>query len=213
MKMIVKWILPFILLLFLCGTDSKARNHHVFVELPNEKNDHLWKFETYHDSILVGMLCSSEKYLAVTKYLDQLKRTADQLVTELPERKYYNKNRFSMFNVDSIYNGKLAKPNLKDSLLQPGGHLSYIDGCNATGVNFAGHYTIMGLNCGCMCQCVVVVDRISGKVFPHQSFDSDGGHFGFVYRINSRMLILDAGFLDEEKYWDHTSYLPLKLAC
>jgi hypothetical protein len=114
-------------------------------------------------------------------------------------RKYNNKFQFEMFKVDRIYKGKLAKPDFRDFEGNVAGFEKYkneyLEEYKNRKVNFAGHYTIIDVSCGCMCQCISVVDRISGKIYEHASFDTTDGHFGVMYKIDSRMIIIDSGLL------------------
>lgn len=115
-----------------------------------------------------------------------------------------------MFKVDRIYRGKLAKPHFESLEGNVAGFDRYKDEYmyeyRNSKVNFAGHYTIIEISCGSWCQCVSLVDRISGKIYEHSSFDTADGHYGLRYKINSRMIIVDSGLLEVAESQGHEGY-------
>ena len=111
------------------------------------------------------------------------------------------KSKFDMYPVDSIYKGKLSKPNFETDPNAKEFRTRIKFGCNYSGVNFAGHYTIIEWGCGCACQEMAVVDRITGKIiYSKIPFDTADGHSGTDYRINSKMLIINTEALEIVDY-------------
>ena len=195
MKTIISWIFPIFLFCISCENvrDNDLKQAITPINVPNEKLS--WK---------------PRPRFALTKNINKHVAKVLKEVDPVYNARYYSKLRFSMFPVDKLYNGKLANPNLKTCSSGSTTNRVYVDACHKNGVNFAGHFTIVELDCGCMCTAIAVVDRISGKIFAHQVFDAEGGHFGMRYRINSTMIILDSEWLDEMNYWDHSAYYRSK---
>jgi hypothetical protein len=82
----------------------------------------------------------------------------------------------------NLYSGKLAKPNFKSNKLANDKY--YIEfivkGCRKNGVNYAGHYTIIQVSCGCMCEHFFMVDRITGKIYNDFKPRQDGC-YGYLH--------------------------------
>ncbi len=115
-----------------------------------------------------------------------------------------NKTKFDLkFSFESyqvkVYTGKLATQFIFDKEL--GADKEYVDfiteGCNKTDINFGGHYTILQNSCGCMCEHLFIIDRISGKVFTNIKLND--GKFGYLYKADSNMLIANTGLFENEK--------------
>lgn len=70
--------------------------------------------------------------------------------------------KFADYPVTKIYRGAPAKPILSKE--QRGFRTRIREGAKAE-VQFAGHYTVVGIGCGTSCSFFYVVDSISGKVF------------------------------------------------
>jgi len=113
-------------------------------------------------------------------------------------KKFEFKSQFNNFKTNHIYKGELAKPNFSTDHKAKSFITRIKDGCKNTGVNFAGHYTIVEWGCGCVCQEMAIVDRINGDIiFSKIPFDTGEGHSGTEYRIDSRMLIINIEALSE----------------
>lgn len=113
-------------------------------------------------------------------------------------KKFKFKSQFHDFKTERIYKEKLAKPNFLTDRHAKRFITRIKDGCENTGVNFAGHYTIVEWGCGALCQELAIVDRITGEIiFSQIPFDTIDGHSGSEYRINSRMLIINTEPLSE----------------
>jgi hypothetical protein len=113
-------------------------------------------------------------------------------------KKFKFKSHFNDFKIDTIYKGKLAKPNFATDPDAKYFITRIKEGCRNIGVNFAGHYTIVEWGCGCLCQEMAIVDRINGEIiFSQIPFDTVDGHSGTDYKIDSRMLIINTEALSE----------------
>ncbi len=122
-------------------------------------------------------------------------------------KKYRNEYKFNLFSVDSVYKGKLASPDFKTDSAALYFRTRIRQGCADKGVNFGGHFTIVEWGCGCMCRSMAIVDRMDGRVFYSViPFDTMDGHYGDAYKINSRMLMVNTGFLDEAENCNHKGY-------
>ncbi len=122
-------------------------------------------------------------------------------------KKYYSKLDFNMFKVQNIYRGKLASPDFKAN---PGARYfrtAIKRGCDEQGVNFAGHYTIVEWGCGTECLEMAVVDRINGRIY-NVPFDTNDGHWGSKYTINSRMAIINYYLFEDSTH--HPGYYIYK---
>jgi hypothetical protein len=128
--------------------------------------------------------------------------------------KYHSKYKFSQFRVDSIYHGRLAVPDvsiIKDNKYWESVKLCnylnikewkeyIIKKCKENGVNFAGHFTIVYWGCGCQCQLMAIIDRISGKMFfPDIPESHSDGYYGAQYHKDSRMIITNSAVLEDYK--------------
>jgi hypothetical protein len=168
----------------------------------------------------IDYIPATEKSYKITSKGDTLFH--DYLTTILGDKKYntevyvkyYSKYKFSKFLVDSIYQGKLATPNV--SIIKNNKYWESIKKCNyldinqwkeylisrckENGINFAGHYTIVEWGCGCQCQIMAIIDRISGKIyFPDIPDDHIDGYYGAQYHKDSRMIIANSAILEDYK--------------
>jgi hypothetical protein len=121
------------------------------------------------------------------------------------------KYKFSDFSVDKIYYGKLASPKFNKRQLAFGEeYVEFItDGCEKTGINFAGHYTILERDCGCMCLHIFIIDRITGEIID--KIKPNDGRWGYMYYTNSRMLIANSEVIDMKfkgYYCNRFGYTP-----
>ena len=103
-------------------------------------------------------------------------------------KRFKARHTFSMYEVDSIYKGKLAAPNFNTNL----GAKAFITrikrGCKESRINFAGHYTIVEWGCGMCCGSMAIIDRIDGHIYSSDSID---GYCGLSYKLNSRLIELN----------------------
>jgi hypothetical protein len=117
-------------------------------------------------------------------------------------KKFKFKTQFKDFKTNSLYKGKLAKPNFLTDKYAKRFITRIKDGCENSGVNFAGHYTIVEWGCGAACAEMVIVDRINGEIiYSKIPFDTADGHCGVEYKIDSRMLIINTEAFSE--WWEY----------
>jgi len=133
--------------------------------------------------------------------LENKNEMAIDTVTEIDTvnwRKFISKYNFATFSTE-VFTGKLANPDFTGSELAPDKQANefmsnymkdYVDFWteNDEGINFGGHYTIIEMSCGCMCQLIHIVDRISGKIFAVQL----SGKWGYLYQSDSKLLIANS---------------------
>ena len=119
--------------------------------------------------------------------------------------KFKSKYNFATFHT-KVFTGKLAPLDFTDSELATDKQANefmanymkdYIDFWteNDKGINFGGHYTIIDMSCGCMCQHIFVIDRISGKIFNDINLttpDDRDGKWGYLYQPDSKLLIANS---------------------
>ena len=119
--------------------------------------------------------------------------------------KFKSKYNFAMFKT-KVFAGKLAPLDFTDSELAPDKQenefmSNYMKDMvdfwteNDEGINFGGHYTIVSKSCGCMCEHIFVIDRISGKIFTDIKLtmtDDGDGKWGYLYKKDSKMLIANS---------------------
>ena len=118
-------------------------------------------------------------------------------------KKFKFKSQFNDFKVENIFKGKLANPNFSTDPDAKYFITRIKDGCEYTGVNFAGHYTIVEWGCGAACQEMAIVDRINGNIiFSQIPFDTADGHCGIEYKLDSRMLIVNTEPLSESSEYE-----------
>ncbi|MCJ8167078.1 hypothetical protein MKJ04_19705 [Pontibacter sp. E15-1] len=89
-------------------------------------------------------------------------------------------------DVHDMYSGRMAPLDVK-SHPDARTHRIVLTEALQEGVNFAGKYTIVSVECGANCQTHYVIDRQSGKVL-----DKLQGHGSASYSPNSRLFVLDA---------------------
>ncbi len=115
--------------------------------------------------------------------------------------KFEPKYKFSDFSVSNVYHGKLAKPRINSCAGAYEYRTRIKEGCEYSGVNFAGHYTIVGWGCGTECINIAIVDRVTGQVYMGFSFQSnktdyDTGMYGKIHQKDSRLLLINSGLTD-----------------
>jgi hypothetical protein len=128
-------------------------------------------------------------------------------------KRYKARFKFSMFPVDSIYKGPLAKPDFKTDPAARYYRTWIREICRTEGVNFAGHYTIAEWSYGCQaCSDIAIVDRLNGKIYYTViPFDTADGHRGSIFKANSNMLIINSSLLEDYKgYCLHDGYYELR---
>lgn len=76
-------------------------------------------------------------------------------------------------------------------------------------INFAGKYTILEKSCGVECSHIILIDRISGRVFDEISINNES--CGFLYQANSKLLIRNSNSLTNgnKNYYEEIDYLPI----
>ncbi len=100
-----------------------------------------------------------------------------------------------------LYSGNLAKPNFKnDEFANDKEYIEFIKkGCKENGINYAGHYTIIQMSCGCMCEHFFMIDRITGEI--HNDFKPDqDGCYGYLYKKNSILIIGNSSAFVDDKH-------------
>jgi hypothetical protein len=82
----------------------------------------------------------------------------------------------------AVFHGQPAVPKLKTPIAKE--HGTVIRKAIMRGVNFAGHYTVVGWGCGTSCGVYVIVDERTGEVFepPEISKGIDLGIAGPEFR-------------------------------
>ncbi len=112
-------------------------------------------------------------------------------------------SQFENYKVEKIYKGQLAAPDFKTSTAAKQFTSIIKDGCKNTGVNFAGHYSIVEWGCGRFCEQMAIVDRKTGQIiYTEIPFDKQAGYSGSIYQTDSRMLVINAGSLSEAEGYD-----------
>ena len=119
-----------------------------------------------------------------------------------------NPPRFEQYPVRGIYAGPLARPDVRSSTRSRIFRTMIREGAKS-GINFAGHYTIVSWGCGSGCQGLAVVDAVSGKVHhPANLLAVDNNNVNFDelakddeelvrFRPDSRLLIIIGGINEE----------------
>lgn len=104
--------------------------------------------------------------------------------------------KFSDYAETNVFHGTPARPVLTTSRQRT--FRTKIREAAAKGPNFAGHFTVAEWGCGSGCASFEIVDAITGKAFdpPFKTlampFVAGGRDYqGLVYRLDSRLLILD----------------------
>jgi hypothetical protein len=194
-----------------------------------QQNDYYSHDTIFHNSrflifgskeMKIDYIPSTEKSFIIKSKGDTLFH--DKLVTILGDKKYNSqiyikydsKYKFAQFTVDSIYNGELASPDV--SIIKDNKYWNSFKRCNylntnewkehiitecrETGINFAGHFTIVEWGCGCQCKLMAIVDRITGEIFfPDIPEDHIDGYYGSQYHKDSRMIISNSAILEDYK--------------
>lgn len=111
--------------------------------------------------------------------------------------RFITKYNFSSFKVN-LFRGKLVSPDFgDDNLSNDEEYVSFItNGCNKTGINFAGHYTIIQKAGGAMCEFIFIVDRVNGKIFYDIKLNEC--RYGYLYKKDSQLLIANANSFQDE---------------
>jgi hypothetical protein len=104
--------------------------------------------------------------------------------------------RFDDYPVKEVYKGKSAKPILRTAKHRE--YEVYIQAVADGGTNFAGHYTVIMLNCGEACVTADFLDLRTGRIIQ-RTFSSSGWrehHDGFrkiEFRSDSRLIVFPGG--------------------
>ncbi len=97
--------------------------------------------------------------------------------------------RFEDYTVSDSFKGKPAIIDFKDNRHARHFRTVIREGVHK-GANFAGHYTLVYWGCGTSCQEYAIVNLKNGKVYmPSELLGM--ASYGFMYRLNSRLLIID----------------------
>jgi len=121
-----------------------------------------------------------------------------------------NPPRFEQFPVREIYAGPLAKPDVRSPMRSRIFRTMIREGAKS-GVNFAGHYSIVSWGCGSGCQGLAVVDAMSGKVHHpanllavdnnnvnYEDFVNEAGEWDLLrFRSDSRLIVVIGGINEE----------------
>jgi hypothetical protein len=123
--------------------------------------------------------------------------------------KFKSEYNFATFHTE-VFTGKLANPDFTGNEFAI--DKEYVDfiteGCNDNGVNFGGHCTIIHRSCGCMCEHIFVIDRISGKIFNDINItttDDGDGKWGYLYKSDSKMLFANSNLFITDSLNRYTS--------
>jgi hypothetical protein len=116
-------------------------------------------------------------------------------------KKFISKYNFATFSTE-VFTGKLANPDFTGSEFEHERFVTHItEVCSEEGITFGGHYTIVRFGCGAMCEGLVVVDRISGKIFDVELTSDeygDAGKYGFLFQSDSKLLIANSEVLSTD---------------
>ncbi|MBO9633439.1 MAG: hypothetical protein J7578_10005 [Chitinophagaceae bacterium] len=125
-----------------------------------------------------------------------VKDSAGQTLEEY-RKPFITSYRFDSFKA-TVYKGKLLAPTKGDNeLIRDSAFMSPLrKACGDSGINFAGHYTVVQSGCGAMCSGLYIIDRITGQIYADLP-PNNGGRWGFLYKPDSRMLISNANALDD----------------
>ncbi len=97
--------------------------------------------------------------------------------------------RFVDYPVKDSFKGKPAVIDFKNNRQAWRFRTVIREGVNKR-ANFAGHYTLVYWGCGTSCQRYAIVNLKNGKVYLPAGLLGLAS-YGFIYRINSRLLIID----------------------
>jgi hypothetical protein len=144
-----------------------------------------------------------QKKVAGPPVVDSLPGPAAVVIPEPEYAEFHSEYSYGSFPA-KVFTGELAAPDFTDN--EYAGDREFVDritaGCEEEGVNFGGHYTIIHVGCGAMCQAIYIVDRISGKIFMSLT---DGGRWGFMYRPDSNLLIANFYVFTDDNMTHYTT--------
>lgn len=112
--------------------------------------------------------------------------------------------RFEDFPVARIYKGVPARVDLSSNPIASGYRTRLREGARK-GPNFAGHYTVVTWGCGSNCEVNAVVDARTGR-----AYDGFGDERGTDFKINSSLIVADAGRPADGSRDDPTTTLPVR---
>lgn len=116
------------------------------------------------------------------------------LILFLPPVAFTATFEYDQYREEKMFKGKPAEPNLR-SHKEAKKYRTVLREQSKEGPNFAGHYTIVTIDCGTSCAGIAVVDTQAGHVyFPktlHHVFWAGWWHepYGPQFKLNSRLLI------------------------
>lgn len=97
--------------------------------------------------------------------------------------------RFEDYSVKDLFKGKPAKIDFRNNR-QAWHFRTVIREGTSKGSNFAGHFTLVYWGCGTSCQEYAIVNLKNGKVNMPSGLLGLAS-YGFIYKLNSRLLIID----------------------
>ncbi|MCC8154974.1 MAG: hypothetical protein LIP01_12715 [Tannerellaceae bacterium] len=106
-----------------------------------------------------------------------------------------------------VYQGKPAPPDFTEvPYTDDPAFVEFITrGCERNGINFGGHYTILGKGCGAMCVFIFMVDRIDGRILFVEGIES-GSFFGYECREDSLLFLGNSESFIDGKYERYVSH-------
>jgi hypothetical protein len=120
------------------------------------------------------------------------------------------RHKFEDFPAE-IYDKKLSPPDFSNnSFASDKEYVDFItEGCEKQGINFGGHFTILGKSCGACCSFVFMVDRQNGHVLDIKAngFDEEDGAYGYTYQKDSKLLIANSSLFIDDKYEKYCNFM------
>jgi hypothetical protein len=110
-----------------------------------------------------------------------------------------------------IYDKKLPPPDFNNNPFAS--DKEYVDfiteGCEKYGINFGGHFTILGKSCGACCSFVFMVDRQNGRILDIKAngYDEEDGAYGYTYQKDSKLLIANSSLFIDDKYEKYCNFM------
>ena len=126
------------------------------------------------------------------------------------------KDRYKFQNFPTqIYDGELSPPDFGNNpFASDEEYVAFItEGCEETGINFGGHFTILEKSCGTCCSSIFIIDRRNGHIFTDvkaTGYDEETGAYGYTYRKGSLLLIANSELFIDDKYEQYNNYMCLK---
>lgn len=142
----------------------------------------------------------NNKDSVIVNSIESLKINDDKTINESKTKRKRFKQKFNFENFKVVkYSGSVKMPIFKENPYA--GDKEYVNfitkGCSENGVNFAGHYTLIERDCGCMCLHAFIVDRSNGKIFINTNLNE--GKYGYKYQSDSRLIIANSELFIDDK--------------